>query len=542
MLRRSLTFLIVVLIVTSARIESRGEAALDVFPTIPEVRSIHGVASVTLDVVLDPTNVEPTFEYDGVVGVTPTIRVYPGDTIAMTVHNAMPAMKGQPNDVNVHFHGMIVSPHPPGDEVVTTIAPPGGTLHYLVKIPRDHEPGLYWYHPHAHGETYRQVTNGMSGAIVVEGIQQHLPALQSMRERIIVLRDVPQGPNAVDEDMPMSSMTGMSGMSAASGTNATPVAQSASTPPRVASNATNPCRPEPALQPTLNRELNARIGIRPGEKQFFRVVNASSARYFDLSVDGSMLGLVARDGVPLDAYPGTPPVEMLSHVLVPPASRVEFVVTGPSGPSALRSACFNSGATGDADPPVVLATLVNPLAPNVSSAALAPSLPSSSAKALRAASAPIVALRVGKPLPDNWLSRPLPAPAAHRTIRFTEDANGFYLNGKGYVMGQPPSVIARSGTVEEWTLVNETPEVHDFHFHQVHFVPETLNGAAIEPKVWSDTLNVPPRTRLPNGRYVPGRATLIVDFRDPVVRGTFPYHCHILDHEDQGMMALIKVI
>ena len=109
-------------------------------------------------------------------------------------------------------------------------------------------------------------------------------------------------------------------------------------------------------------------------------------------------------------------------------------------------------------------------------------------------------------------------------------------------MGDRPAIVARSGTVEAWTLLNETDEVHDFHIHQVHFATTSLDGVPVRPRIWSDTVNVPPRRRLADGRYVAGNAKIIVDFRDPVVRGTFVYHCHILDHEDQGMMAVIRVI
>jgi FtsP/CotA-like multicopper oxidase with cupredoxin domain len=59
--------------------------------------------------------------------------------------------------------------------------------------------------------------------------------------------------------------------------------------------------------------------------------------------------------------------------------------------------------------------------------------------------------------------------------------------------------------------------------------------------MWADTVNVPARRHLRGGRTAPGRVVLAIDFRDPVVRGTFVYHCHILDHGDQGMMALIRV-
>jgi suppressor of ftsI len=493
----------------------------DVFPAIPEVRSSRGVAKVTLYVVLGPYGAA-AFAYDGVVGVVPTIRVRPGDVIDLTVHDDARPMNGRTNDVNIHFHGLTVSPSSPGDDVVTTLARFGQTLHYRVRIPADHEPGLYWYHPHPHGESYYQVADGMSGALIVEGLQDHLPALRTMRERVIVLRDIPTGANYVDDDMPMNGTM-------SSTRRKTAIA-------RTARNG-KACRPESGLAPTVNRQPRAKIGIRPGERQFFRVVNASAGRYFDISVDGTLLQLIAKDGIPLDAFPGTPAAITVRHLLLPPAGRAEFVVTAPQHPTVLRSACVDTGRTGDADPEVILADLDDP--------ARLLHLPlAGGARAAHAAEIP-APLRVGRALPHGWYGRPLPRPAEHRIVRLTEDDAGFYLNGKAFAMRDmhgPPSVVARSGTVEEWTIVNQTDEVHAFHIHQVHFVTEAVGGTRIAPRIWADTVNVPPRRRDGRGRFVPGTAQLLIDFRDPVVRGTFMFHCHILDHEDNGMMATIRVI
>jgi FtsP/CotA-like multicopper oxidase with cupredoxin domain len=500
--------------------------APDVFPAIPEVRSSHGIAKLELYVVLDPVSGAATFEYDGVTGVAPTIRVQPGDLIDLTVHDDARATKGRPNDVNIHFHGLTVAPSPPGDDVVTTLAHPGQTLHYRVRVPRDHEPGLYWYHPHAHGETYDQVVTGMSGALIVDGLQEHLPALRAMRERVIVLRDVPTGAIPSDEDMPMNGMAPMNGMGSMRGMAAAHVARNG-----------KPCRAEDGLRPTLNRQPRAQIGIRPGEQQFFRVVNASAARYFDLSVDRTALELVARDGFPLDAYPGTPATMMVRHVFLSPGARAEFVVTAPDGPTVLRSACVDAGRTGDADPAAILADLDDP-------DRLLHRHDSGDPGAARSRFAPLT-LAVGRALPHGWYARPPPRPAVRRIVRFTEDADGFYINGKAFAMRDmhgPPSIVARSGTVEEWTIVNQTDEVHAFHIHQVHFVTEAVNGRRVAPPTWADTVNVPVRRRLRGGAFVPGTARLLLDFRDPVVRGTFVYHCHLLDHEDAGMMATIRVI
>lgn len=484
------------------------------------MRAVHGVARLELAVVLDPVTAEPTFAYGGETGFAPTIRVHPGEWIELTVRNEARPLGGRTNAVNIHFHGLTVSPSAPGDDVIATFARYGEVLHYRVRIPREHEPGLYWYHPHIHGETYADVTNGMSGAIVVEGLQQHLPALAAMRERIIMLRDVPSGAGPVEDDMPMTGM----------GSSPAPVV--------VASRARGgkPCRAETGLLPTLNGQRRAKIGIRPGERQFFRVVNASAARYFDLSIDGAMLTLVARDGFPLDALPGQPASRKLRHLLLPPAARAEFVVQAPARATVLRSACVDTGPAGDADPAVVLADLVDP-----ASVADARSPIDDHRTVVSRTMAP---LRVGAALPRNWYARPLSRPAARRTIRFTEDAHGFFINDHAFTMGdmrRPPAIVARSGTIERWTIVNDTDEVHDFHIHQVHFIAVAVNGVAVRAPMWADTVNVPPRSRGRRGRAVPGTVTLTMDFRDPIVRGTFVYHCHILDHEDQGMMALIRV-
>ena len=99
------------------------------------------------------------------------------------------------------------------------------------------------------------------------------------------------------------------------------------------------------------------IGIDPGERELFRVVNASAGRYFDVSVDGEPLDLVALDGLPLDTFPGAAPVQPVRDIVIAPAGRAEFVVAGAAQPTVLRSSCYVSGDAGDRDPAVVLADL-----------------------------------------------------------------------------------------------------------------------------------------------------------------------------------------
>ncbi len=138
--------------------------------------------------------------------------------------------------------------------------------------------------------------------------------------------------------------------------------------------------------------------------------------------------------------------------------------------------------------------------------------------------------------------RHLPAPAAAHTITFDEDAKGFYLNHRAYAPAMAPAITAHAGTVQAWTLVNTTDEVHAFHIHQVHFVVTAVNGVRNGDPEWVDVVDLPPQKRGPHGRPTPSRTTVLVDFRDPIVRGTILIHCHLTDHEDGGMMAKVRVI
>jgi FtsP/CotA-like multicopper oxidase with cupredoxin domain len=101
----------------------------------------------------------------------------------------------------------------------------------------------------------------------------------------------------------------------------------------------------------------------------------------------------------------------------------------------------------------------------------------------------------------------------------------------------PPAIITKIGAVEDWTIANTSAEPHAFHIHQVHFLVMALNGQKVKTPRLVDTVTVPPWTG--TGPYP--SVTVRMDFRDPNIAGKFVYHCHILDHEDGGMMATIEV-
>jgi len=173
-------------------------------PDPPQVRAKNHAVSLTLHAVNE--NGRDTFAFDG-ANVAPVIRASPGDVLRITYVNDLPPKSSEAcavnpcmNMTNLHFHGLTVSPDAPQDDVLGMLAMPGQVLHYLVKIPRDHPPGLFWYHTHPHGESHRQVLDGMSGAIVIEGMERYVPKVGRLRERVIVVRgrSIEHEPNAAE--------------------------------------------------------------------------------------------------------------------------------------------------------------------------------------------------------------------------------------------------------------------------------------------------------------------------------------------------------
>ena len=93
------------------------------------------------------------------------------------------------------------------------------------------------------------------------------------------------------------------------------------------------------------------------------------------------------------------------------------------------------------------------------------------------------------------------------------------------------------GDVEEWTLRNVSGERHVFHIHQLDFLVTAVNGQPVPPDSLNDVVDLP---YAQNG--VPGEVKVIIPFTDPIMVGRFVYHCHIVGHEDAGMMANLVVL
>jgi FtsP/CotA-like multicopper oxidase with cupredoxin domain len=483
---------------------------------------------------------------------SPNLRVHPGDLVVLHLTNALTYLGHDshapmdahahsagnsctsgimsPVSTNLHFHGLTIPPVCHQDDVLKTSIQPGDApFEYRFHIPNDEPPGLYWYHPHIHGFSKDQLLGGASGALIVEGIERAKKATAGLPERVFIIRDLdlvnPNAPPAKSEPVVPKFLIDRDGDAANNGTGFGKPAKDLSI--------NYVPVPYPDYPP-------ATIEMRPGERQLWRVLNASAITYLNLAVlfnrVPQTLGLVAMDGVPMnqnDAEKDS--VDPQTHIGLPPGARVEFIVTGPpEGETGLLvTRTVDTGPGGENDPNRMLAKI-----------AASSDAPESRSR-LQSSPAPLA------PASEAWLGSVLPVRVRH--LYFSEkliDPNDptsaveFYLTVDGQepkmfdMSSETPNIIAQQGTVEDWIIENRSRELHAFHIHQLHFLLLDYAGRQVNEDFLRDTVNVP---------YFDGHSLaypsvrLRMDFRDPNTVGTFVYHCHLLEHEDKGMMGSIQV-
>ncbi|HEY2445713.1 MAG TPA: multicopper oxidase domain-containing protein [Rhizomicrobium sp.] len=457
---------------------------------------------------------------------SPTLHVNPGDTIDLTVKNRVPPAGGGGaeivsgsgeicgdsvmtiSSVNLHFHGTNTAPKCHSDEVVHTLINSGQSFHYRLKIPANEPPGMYWYHPHVHGIAESAVRGGASGAIEVEGIANLQPAVAGLPQRFLVIRD-----------------------------------QALAYPPK---NNLGPV--VPSWDISLNyvpvsfpKYVPAVIKMQPGAQEFWRVVNASADTVMDLQVsyDGvaQPLEIAALDGVPTGSQDGKHQGVLITQtdILIPPAGRAEFIVTGPA--TSVKKAIFwthriDTGPLGDSDPPRPLAMIEQTQDPREIPPPIEPIAGRADGQRFAGLSDAMVTAR--RHLYFSELQNEVPSGGGHFRFFITVEGQTPTL----YYADEPPAIITTRGAVEDWTIENQSKEVHEFHMHQIHFELLAVNGVPVPPdrRQFFDTHQVDYWKG--SGRYPSIKVRM--DFRGAVV-GEFVYHCHILGHEDGGMMANILV-
>jgi FtsP/CotA-like multicopper oxidase with cupredoxin domain len=488
--------------------------------------------------------------------------------------------------MNIHYHGTNTSPACHEDNVTKTLVnpslqpgSPASTFQYSVHFPSNEPPGLYWYHPHVHMLAEAAVFGGASGALIVDGMQNVQPAVGGLSEQVIVIRDLPFiNANLSEQNYPANLTDG-------------------GIPQRDLSVNFVPLDSTLTNAGTMSY-TPAVINMQPGQQQFWRVCNCTSDAPLDLQVrfDGvpQTIQIVGIDAVPVNSQDGPQPPALIpvTNFRIPPASRVEFIVKAP--PSTVKLAqlvaqFIFSGRLGDTLPTRPLLTM---------------QLASHDAKRaghrIPASTGLVKTQQRFGGIEDDG-----PALTRTLYFEEYEDGSQFFVNASGCVTArggqcptQPygvdtpfdsnnaPAFITTQGTVEKWIFQNHARENHELHQHQVHF--KVLSQDNFDKNCWTDVVNGvtitycpqpapainkqfldmievpfcsgsaagPPPSTAPFGPPNPTaclqsqnggppnpypQVQLLVDFRGRDI-GDFVFHCHILGHEDLGMMAIERVV
>ncbi|MGF1460326.1 MAG: multicopper oxidase family protein [Leptolyngbyaceae cyanobacterium] len=379
---------------------------------------------------------------------------------------------------NLHFHGLHIPPTGHADNVFLVV-PVGAIQHYEFEVPKQHPGGLFWYHPHYHGLVAEQVFGGLAGPLIVRGQVDEIPEIQAAHEAILVLQDFDlDRQGELREPMPMFRRWGrQGGLMTANGTR----------------------------QPTVTIPRSGLLRLR--------LLNASASRIYRLRLQGHPWHLIGLDSGTLPE-----PVELTEDLILAPGERADLLVPGNREPGAYtlvslpydRGIAHMMGGLGRAHHRR-LGTGADPQA--------------------------IAQLQYGEtaievPLPKTLLPTAT-LPTSIRQREFVLDhgiaqGQSFLINGQGFEHDRIDTTV-QLGTVEDWRIVNNAGMDHPFHIHTNAFQITRQGNRAFPLQVWKDVVNV--------------KAYESVDLRIAFTdfEGKTLYHCHILDHEDQGMMGILSI-
>jgi FtsP/CotA-like multicopper oxidase with cupredoxin domain len=416
----------------------------------------------------------------------PTLRVNPGSTLQLNLTNALDNTLYQcfqPHEqpyTNLHYHGTEVSPLSPGDDVFITVLS-GNSFLYKVPVPTGHPDGMFWYHPHPHGCSFGQVNNGMSGALIIgDLLADQFPLLAGTPEKVLLVKDGNPSPN-----LPFTI--------------------------------------------TVNGLKNPLMNIDENTLQFFRIANVGTDTFYNIAICpvAGCSNLVRAWIIAVDGFVLNQPILLDNNTgwLLAPAARVEMVVDGPPpGTYLIQSNFLGSNVT--------LATLVSTANATAQQATAAQLNSLQQPPANRAALYPSDQDFVGATGDScTYFTQQVPG----CTFNFTESNGSFFINGHLYDANHL-DVSCPLGSKNNWTLCNQTPEDHAFHLHQIHFRVNDIDGKAIQAPI-RDTVDMPHQI----DSKTPSKVHLTAAFINPIILGEFVLHCHILAHEDLGMMQNIQI-
>ncbi|RIH84980.1 Multicopper oxidase mco [Meiothermus luteus] len=427
--------------------------------------------------------------YGGFPG--PTLRLREGETVRLNFTNNLPEA------TNLHLHGLHV---PPSVDDPLALVQPGESRLYEFTVPKG-SAGTYWYHPHVHGRVAPQLYAGLAGLLVVEGPLDALPELKGAEEHLLVLKDWLFSGNRIPAWTHMDWMNGREG---------------------------NLLTVNAAVRPTL-RAQKATLRLR--------LLNASNARYYRLALENHPLYLIATDGGFLEK-----PVE-LPELLLAPGERAEVLVRlSRPGNYRLQALPYDRGAMmmhggmmGDQG----MGMMDHGMMDHGSRGGMGDTGMMGSMMGMGATRLETLLTIVAPASP-----KPLPLPASLAPVERLEPARAtatrrfelgermmqaeFFINGQ---MFDPARVDVRAqlGSLEVWELVNKTDMDHPFHLHTYPFQVLSRGGKPAPYRAWKDTVN------LRKNEVV----RIAVPLRD--FSGVTVYHCHIVEHEDRGMMGILQV-
>ncbi|MFP4155230.1 MAG: multicopper oxidase family protein [Halothiobacillaceae bacterium] len=263
---------------------------------------------------------------------------------------------------------------------------------------------------------------------------------------------------------------------------------------------------------TINGYLRPTIVMRPGEVRQLRLVHAGIYRTLLLALDDHPLHLFSFDGDTL------PQVKSVDSLQLSPANKASVLVQASTRPGTyyLRRLAFSEDVP--FEKPVVETVLARII---VQGEPVAMGLPQGA----------LPRSAVLNDIADSEIT-------GHRTLVFDVQDNvpgGYGPNELGFLVDQQMFDAGRVdqlvtlGSVEEWDIINVTGAQHPFHIHQGPFQVIAVNGERVEP-IWADTWPLP------------ADGTLTIRLRFDRFDGRYVLHCHMLPHEDLGMMQVVEVV
>jgi FtsP/CotA-like multicopper oxidase with cupredoxin domain len=411
----------------------------------------------------------------------PTFHVYPGDRFELYLVNHL-------NEAtNMHWHGAHVSPAGISDNVLLSVAP-GKTQHYIVDIPKNEPPGVEWYHSHIHQLSYGQVSSGMSGIFIVEGIEKLLPKpLQHVTQHYFWMRDFP-----FDQLFMATHNMGNSSH-------------------QLSNTATG------AEWLTTNGQVNPTFNIKPGETQLWRFANIGSENYAVIQWPGHKFHVIEQDGNPVWKVNDT------NTLFMPSGTRFDVLVTATGS---------SSGSIPIRLDPKSAYTEPRDYDNNVANINIQGD--QKDAKPVNISYSNMsLALNNSNYYDQKDLS--LAKIANHRVLNWSSDDTHwvYKINNKTFDHNRV-DIKTKLGTVEEWKLRNldtkESGNDHPFHIHVNDFQVISVNGKPYHANGYQDTVLIP----------AAGEVVIRIPFVDFVGKSVF--HCHLMFHGDYGMMGIFEVV